>query len=235
MTSAIHRTPEETKNHYVAAMGEDLGRVFYALWQEVVWLHNEWDEYVQLFGTKPSRIALMNDAAPRFFRMIQDELVDLIVLRIARLTDPPKSTGKSNLTIQQLPTQINDQSFSNEVLNLVKAAVEAAVAAAEFCRTRRHRRIAHSALDLSLGVQKEPLPDLTRENIAATIASLAKVLNAVSFHYLNSTTEFGLVSNLGGALALIRILDDGVQKRAERMASLKRGEVPNNNVRRQNL
>ena len=102
VTTATHYTPEQAKDHYVAAMGEDLGRIFYALWQDVFWLHNEWDEYLQLFGTKPSRIKLMNDAAPSFFRMIQNELVQMIVLRIARLTDPPRSTGKSNLTIQQL-------------------------------------------------------------------------------------------------------------------------------------
>ena len=30
-------------------MGKDLGGVFYALWQEVAWLHNEWHEYLQLF------------------------------------------------------------------------------------------------------------------------------------------------------------------------------------------
>ncbi len=217
MTSATHRTPEETKKHYITAMGEDLGTIFYALWQEVGWLHNEWDEYLQLFGTTPSRIELMNNAAPRFFRMIQDELVDVIVLRIARLTDPPKSAGRSNLTIQQLPTKIKDQSFSNQVLKLV----EAAVAAAEPCRARRHRRIAHNALDLSLGVQTDSLPDLTRENITAAIVSLAKVVNGVSFHYANSTTEFGLGSSSGGARALIRILEDGVQKKAERIAEMK--------------
>ncbi len=160
----------------------------------------------------------MNEAAPRFFRMIQDELVDVIVLRIARLTDPPKSTGKSNLTIQQLPTQIKDQSLSNQVLNLVKAAV----AAAEPCRARRHRRIAHNALDLSLGVQTDPLPDLTRENITAAIVHLAKVVNAVSFHYVNSTTEFGLGNTSGGARALIRVLEDGVEKKTERTAEMKR-------------
>jgi len=183
------------------------------------------------FGMKPTRITLMNNAAPQFFRMIQDELLDMIVLRIARLTDSPKSAGKSNLTIQQLLSRINDKSFRNVVANLIGAAV----AAAKFCRERRHRLIAHRALDLSLRVGTETLPDLTRQNITAAIESLSKVLNAVSFHYLHSTTEFGLVSNLGGALALIRILDDGVQKRAERMASLNRGEVPNDNVRRQNL
>ncbi len=41
MTTAIHRTPEEAKNHYIGAMGKDLGQIFYALWHEVGWLHNE--------------------------------------------------------------------------------------------------------------------------------------------------------------------------------------------------
>jgi len=221
MTSAIHRSPEETKNHYIAAMGEDLGRASYALWQEVVWLHNEWDEYVQLFGTKPSRITLMNKAAPRFFRMIQDELVDAVVIRIARLTDPPKSTGKSNLSIQQLPLLIKNESFSKEVLNLVTDALETA----EFCRARRHRRIAHTSLDLALEVPKEPLTNLTRDNINAAMASLAKVLNAVTFHYLKSTTAFAVVSNPGGAQSLLRVVEYGLEKKEERMAALQRGEL----------
>jgi hypothetical protein len=88
----------------------------------------------------------MNEAAPQFFRIVQDELFDMIVLRIARLTDPPKSAGKSNLTIQQLPARINEELFRREVADLV----DAAVTAANFCRDRRHRRIAHRDLDLSL-------------------------------------------------------------------------------------
>src|SRR6267378_3492997 len=121
MTAAINRTPEEAKKYYVAAMGKDLGDVYYALWQEVGWLHNEWDEYLQLFGTNESRIKLMNDAAPRFFRMIQDDLVDAIVLRIGRLTDPPKSAGKSNLAIQQLQSRIQDQQLLKQVSKLADA------------------------------------------------------------------------------------------------------------------
>jgi hypothetical protein len=231
LPTSTHRTPEETKNHYISQMGDELGSLFYALWQEVVWLHVEWHEFVQLFGTKPARIAVMNDAAPQFFRLVRDELLDMIVLRIARLSDPPKSTGKSNLTIQQLPARINEESFRHEVVTLI----DAVVAVAKFCRDRRHRRIAHRALDLSLGLPTQSLPDLTRENITAAIEGFSKVLNAVGFHYLQSTTEFGLVSDLGGAVALIRILDDGVQKKMERITGLKRGELPADNIRWQRL
>ncbi len=133
----------------------------------------------------------MNDTAPRFFRMIQDELVDAIVLRIACLTDPPKSTGKPSLSIQQLPSRIQDRQLSKQVADLVHATVSAA----EFCRNRRHTTLAHNALDLALGVNKQAFPALTRDNIGKGIEALAKVLNAISFHYLKSTTAFDVVSN----------------------------------------
>lgn len=233
MEPAKHRTPKETKDHHISSMGEELGRLFYALWQEVVWLHREWHEYVLLFGTKKSRIALMNDAAPEFFRIIQDGLFDLIVLRIARLTDPPKSVGKSNLTIQQLPLLIHDNPPQKTVIDLVNSAV----AAANSCRERRHRHLAHRDLDLSLGVATNPLSNMTRANIDDAIAALAKILNAVSSHYLHSTTEFRSVSTHGGSVALLRIIDDGLERRAKRMADLERGEVPGGveRRRRQNL
>jgi hypothetical protein len=182
-TTATRRTPEETRDHYISLMGEEPGSLFYALWQEVVWLHNEWHEYIQLFATKPSRIALMNEAAPAFFRIVQDGLFDMIVLQIARLTDPPKSVGKSNLTIRQLPERISDDPPRQKVTDLVNTAVTAA----NFCRERRHRHIAHRALELSLGVTTDPLPSVTRENISNAMAALAEVLNAVSDHYSKST------------------------------------------------
>ena len=231
LPTATRRTPEETRNHYVSQMGEELGSLFNALWQEVSWLHSEWHEYAQLFGTKPSRITLMNESAPVFFRIVQDELFDMIVLRIARLTDPPKSVGKSNLTILQLSERIGDDSLRQRVTDLVNNAVKAA----DSCRKRRNRHIAHRALDLSLGVTTDPLSSMTREEISAVLVGLAEVLNAVSYHYLNSTTEFALISNLGGAVALIRVLDDGVQKKRERIEELKRGELPSDNNRRWSL
>ena len=231
LPTSTHRTPEETKNHYISQMGDELGSLFHALWQEVAWLHNEWHEYVQLFGTKQSRVALMNEAAPAFFGIIQQELLQMIVLRIARLTDPPKSAGKSNLTIRQLPEKIDDRLLRQKVTDLGNAAV----VAADPCRQWRHRKIAHRALDLSMGVTADPLPDVTRKKISGAMSGLAEVLNAVSSHYSNSTTDFPLISDLGGAVALIRILDDGVQKKMERIAGLKRGELPADNIRRQRL
>src|SRR6185295_5019430 len=98
-----HRTAEESKQDYIKAMGEELGSQFAELWQQLVYLHCKWMEYVALFGTRSDRIELLNKSAPTFFRIIQDTLWDDILLHICRLTDPPETGKNKNLTIQNLP------------------------------------------------------------------------------------------------------------------------------------
>jgi hypothetical protein len=107
----MDRSAEETKKLNVEKMGAPLGEVYSALWQEVAVAHFYWKEYVELFGTKHERITLLNETAPHFFRMLQDELWETSLLHLARLTDPANSFGKqdkSNLTIQALPALIGD-------------------------------------------------------------------------------------------------------------------------------
>jgi hypothetical protein len=86
--SSTHRTSDEAKIERIAKMGEELGELYDALWQQVAWLYQKWGEYVVLFGTKPSRVELLNLAAPKFFRIVQDTLWKDVLLHIARLTDP---------------------------------------------------------------------------------------------------------------------------------------------------
>ena len=54
----IYHTSEQVKGRYITEMGEPLGKLYYGLYNEVVWLHNIWHEYVELFGAKESRVDL---------------------------------------------------------------------------------------------------------------------------------------------------------------------------------
>src|SRR6266496_1267585 len=103
-TLVTFRTADEAKADNVRRMGKQLGELYHALWQEAAWLHIKWEEYISLFGTKPSRVELLNRAAPSFFRFVEDSLWEDMTLHVARLTDPPKSKGRANLTIQLLPS-----------------------------------------------------------------------------------------------------------------------------------
>ena len=83
-------TAEEAKQHCTAKMGHKLGVQFAELWQEIVSVHQKWLEYRHLYGTKKSRIDLLNQAAPWFFRMVQDVMWEDIVIHVARLMDASK-------------------------------------------------------------------------------------------------------------------------------------------------
>src|SRR4051794_29103480 len=95
------RTAVEVKADNIAKMGHRLGAQYSALWQEVANIHLNWGEFVELYGTKPTRLELINRAAG----VVQRSLWEGTLLHLARLTDPSKSPGKDrfNLTIQNFP------------------------------------------------------------------------------------------------------------------------------------
>lgn len=205
--AANSRSADEAKADNIVAMGEDLGLLYDALWQQVTWLYSKWEEYVELYGTKPSRIALLNKAAPNFFRIIQDTLWDDVLLHIARLTDSPKSAGKLNLSFRHLPDAIKDTVVKAKVNELITKALDVS----KFSRDWRNRRIAHRDLHLALGQSAAPLEPASREKVEHAMKALTDILNAVSFHYCYSTTIFDLKDGSGGAVSLLFVLEDGIK------------------------
>jgi hypothetical protein len=125
----VHLTAEEVKKDHLAELGEDLGSLYHELWNEVVRLHTKWDEYVELFGTKPSRLELLNSSAPLFFRIVQDSLWENIIIHITRITDPPKSCGKANLSITCLADLVDDK-----IKTIISEQIKSAVKKSELCR-----------------------------------------------------------------------------------------------------
>jgi hypothetical protein len=215
------RTEDEALARWIAAMGEALGTQFHALWKEAVWLHWNWDEHVELFGSKPSRVDLLNEAAPAFFRLIQDALWEVTALHIARLTDPPKSAGRANLTIQNLPALIKDA----EAKEAVVALIETAVSEARFCRDWRNRYIAHRDLDVALDRAAAPLGFASRKEVSKALRAIAKVLDYVDRRYTGSATYWKGGRSVGNALCLLQVLDAGLRARRARAERLERGEL----------
>jgi hypothetical protein len=200
-------------------MGEALGRLHHALSNELAWLYLKWGEYVELFGTKPSRIDLVNRAAGGFFRVVQDGLWEDALLHITRLTDAPRSAGRTNLTIRALPPLITRA----EILPVVERMIETAIARAEFARDWRNRHIAHRDLALALADGAEPLKPASRAAVKDALASISQVLNAVSKPYLGETTAYEMTEALHGAGNLLYVLDDGLKAEEARRERLKAG------------
>jgi hypothetical protein len=218
--SASERTAAQAKADHIAKMGEEIGAVYSALWQEVAWLNKKWAQYVELFGTSPERIELLNRAAPAMIRTVQDTLWEDVLLHLARLTDPPKSMGKANLSVRHLVALLASSPINTRAESLAAAALNAC----EFARDWRNRRLAHRDLDLALDQSVQPLAPASRAAVKAALAALEELLNAVSLHYLDSTTFFHLGPGSEDAVSLLYLLRDGLRAQDERLARIKRGE-----------
>lgn len=73
-----------------------IGNELKLLW----WQMEAWQELFDVEQEK--RQALIQATAPGFFSIVQATLAESILLRIARLMDPPKSVGQDNSTIRSL-------------------------------------------------------------------------------------------------------------------------------------
>ena len=213
----MHRTAEESEAEHVAKMGAELGAFYSALWQDLAWLHAKWAEYAALFGTSDVRVQLLNDAAPRFFRTIQDSLWEDILLSLARITDSPKSVGKDNLSVRALP-KICGAALQPRVASLVGSSV----AATEFARDWRNRKLAHRDLALALSRQVQPLAPAARLQVRSALKTLDDIVNCLSSEHLDSTTMFELDDP--DAESLLYVLRDGLRDDAERRERLRSGK-----------
>jgi hypothetical protein len=226
-----YKTAEEVEKHHIEVMGNKLGPIFHAIYNEIAWLYIKWNQYVEIYGTKPSRIELINKAAPLFFRIVQDSLFEDIIIHIARLTDPPKSVGKPNLTIKRFPELIENEILKNNLSELINIALDKA----EFCRDWRNRRIAHRDLNLALKEGANPLKPASRQKIREALEAFSALLNTISVHFMDSTIVFGKISDPGGALSLLYVIDDGLSAEKERRERIRKGDYKSEDIRHREL
>jgi hypothetical protein len=214
------QTSDEFKRQCVDKMGEQLGIQYSALWQEVAVIHLNWKEYVELFGTNPQRVEMLNQAAPMFFHMIQNEGWEACLLALARITDSPKSAGRENLTIRNLPTLTGDPQTKTNLNELIELALKAT----EFCRDWRNRHVAHRDLSLALKEPTKELAEGNRAKVNAALKAIADVLNAVQGHYMDQFTPFDFASAHNGAVTLLYLIHRGLKANKQREARILKGE-----------
>lgn len=217
---AENKNAEEVRQEHIEKLGPGLGKIYNSLWNELAWLHIKWNEYRELYGTSPKRINLLNSAAPLFFRIVQDNLWEEVLLSLTRLTDPPKSRGKGNLTINAIPELIQEDLFRETLIRLTSEATQKA----EFARDWRNRHIAHRDVKIALGDEIKPLSPASRQKIGEAIKALDEIMNAVSQKYFNSTIMFDVIQPSEGAVSLLYIIRDGLNAELQRQERMRSGK-----------
>lgn len=204
----MHRSADETKQHYIDTMGDQLGPVFNGLWQENGILHLTWNEYRALFGTSEEVVNTLNDAARGFFGMVQSSWWDEILLHICRMTDDRKDVLSVHRMVKLVKPAIRDR--AKELLNTVEERVA-------FAREWRDEHIAHRSLERALNPEVTPLPTASRQAVADAIQTLDDLFHFVENHYCQTVpTYYGALSALAGADSLMYIVGEGLKARAEK-------------------
>jgi hypothetical protein len=199
---------DEVRADYISSMGDDLGASFYELYRKLVELHVLWQQYRQLFGDEPETVQLLNRTSGLFFKIVQDELWDSVLLGVSRMTDPPATGKNKNLTIQSLPPLITDSVLQAEV----QVLCDKALAAAEFAREHRNKRIAHQDHNYLSNRSSNPLSGISRTLVEEMLAALRAVLNRLDTHFRDGPVMYEDFVDESGARLLVHKL-----KRLERL------------------
>ena len=203
--------PEEVRAAAIEAMGSSLGELYDIVSNQVSWVHLKWQEYRALFGTSQDRINFLNDAAPAFFGDLQEMFRDDVLLHLCRLTDPPKSAGKPNLTLATLISLISDVEIREKFIELFGTAKDKTA----FAREWRNRRVAHR--EFPAVVDSHSLTPGSRQDVEAALGAIRDAVNFLELHYLKSTLRYEhSIGALGGVDALLRCLAIGVEEKRSR-------------------
>lgn len=198
----VTRSMDEVLADYISAMGQELGANFYELYRELVELHVLWQQYRQLFGDTTDTVHLLNRTAGLFFKIVQDELWDSVLLGVSRMTDPPGTGKNKNLTVQSLSPFITDSALRVEAQDLCTKAV----AAAEFAREHRNKRIAHQDHNYLSNRNSNPLSGISRAAVENMLAALRDVLNRLDNHFRDTTVMYEHFVDDSGARLLVKKL-----------------------------
>ena len=220
------KTADEVKKEMMDKMGADFGSLFDSLRNELLWLTYKWIEFRELYATMESRIELLNASSPFLFFTLQKVLWDNLLLGVARITDPPSSGGKRNITFEAVPQFIDDATFRSEVVEILSKIKDES----KFCRDWRNRRIDHNDHALSLDKPNaKPLEIATRLKFITTIDLIHKLYNKVSLKYLGSQSAFEYLTSEGGAISLLNVIEEGLRFKQEKFEKMLNGDYSPDN------
>jgi hypothetical protein len=187
----------------IAPISAVLQKRLVAIDLEVRDLHFKWKFFEQLF-TEKQRHEILNATAPSLFGYIQDLMLNDIILCIARLTDPFKSSGRENLSFDSILAEIDDSSVrieASEIISKIKTKTKA-------IRVWRNKKLAHN--DLKKAVGGNPLPPIYIIELSEMLKLTSQIVNIIYKRFQDTEVRHDLCVTSGDGDSLMFYLEYGL-------------------------
>jgi len=185
---------------YSSALPEEIREVFVWLCQDVAALQNKWGFYLELFSSEDNT-GLLSDIAGSFFQAVEESLRNDMTMAICRLSDPPRSFGKTNLSLETLVRRCSGLPDIEGLLTEFQNACEPVL-------RHRNKRIAHNDLGTRIKPRDNPLPGIGRNEVDRILQLAGRILNVVYQHHTDGELCFR-PWQIGGVEGLIYWLKAG--------------------------
>jgi hypothetical protein len=211
-----HRTSEEILAHNRDVLGEDYGLAFHHCCQELWRVSSSWDRYEALFANQ-ERVDLLNRSSGNFWYAIQGITFESVLLGLCRLTDPPKTGSKTNLSVKTL---VELEPSKHKVR--LRQCADYAIKKTAFARTWRDKRIAHNDFEQLTGLANKLAP-ATRRKVTDTIVAIHDVLRWIHMRHFDGNMT---LIDLGDqdAMEVMGVIADGLKYEELRQTDHKAGK-----------
>jgi hypothetical protein len=184
-------------------MGEELGAVFDALYNDVLWLQTKWVQLQKLFLHSPERTRTLFASAPFFFEVLRGVMWEDCLLHVARLTDKANQGDYNNLSLPCLPSLVMEPKLRSRL----QSNVDRAVNDATFARAYRDKYLAHADIGFALDTV-DALPPVKVDDVERVLDDFRRIVNVLQRHYFGQPIHIEDVVAFGDAESLIAQLID---------------------------
>ncbi len=185
---------------------EELQREFETLRNQAIYLIQTFNTYNDLFFSGPEIERILRKSAERFFGDINVIMIEYMILVVCRLTDPPGTSGKRNLTIPYMNELLREKDCLSPEIETLSDSI---IAYRKLLEPVRNKIVAHMdrdtyIQDLTLGGHsKEEMAQFFEKDLLQYFEKVAKAIGATPLGSL-------ITRGRGDALDLRKTLSRGL-------------------------
>jgi hypothetical protein len=160
--------------------------------------------FTQLF-TDPKRVEILKATAASLFQSIEESMLFDILLSIARLTDPPRSVVRENLSFKNLLQEMPNGPLRMEIDILLSNIKQKT----KDLETWRNKKLAHNDLQKkALGAFF--LPPIQKKDLADILEMIPKAMNLIYRHFTDTEVRYDMCITSHDGDSLLFYLEYGL-------------------------